>query len=296
MAITFRAETKGGVLDIEKEYKMLAEFAMGPDSPYLRAKDTLLEYFEGVGSKLSDREKADMLVGLIEKTSISMSSELMGTAVKVAMETRDAPYNLAKTVAEVKAISTNSAKVVAETSFTSAKIDETRVGISKTIISSQAEQAAVYSKTGIKLEKNGSIAQISHTISNSLATDVVAGKSGRASMYAGLAASYRASGKDVGVKIVEDSAGKLTLAVSQDDMSDSTDYGLTWAQTKVAVRQEKGFDDNMIQHAANSSANTIGLLLSSGNDSLIVEEVDGNATGSLEQQYSYALETLLNKA
>ena len=41
-----------------------------------------------------------------------------------------------------------------------------------------------------------------------------------------------------------------------------TSYGLVTQQYNIAVRQERGFDDNMRQHAANSSASMISMLLS----------------------------------
>jgi hypothetical protein len=44
--------------------------------------------------------------------------------------------------------------------------------------------------------------------------------------------------------------------------------GLTYWQTKVAERNEQGFDDNMRQHVANSSATMVSMLLTSEDASL----------------------------
>jgi len=58
--------------------------------------------------------------------------------------------------------------------------------------------------------------------------------------------------------------GATELQGDQSGITNNPEWnGLVKQQHAVAVRQEAGFDDNTRQHAANSSANMIGLLLSS---------------------------------
>jgi len=88
---------------------------------------------------------------------------------------------------------------------------------------------------------------------NSSGTKYEAERQARANVYNTYASSYRGNGY-VAVNLNAD--GTLANTTTGDV------NGLTTAQTAVAVRQEIGFDDNMRQHVANSSASMMSMLLS----------------------------------
>jgi len=75
----------------------------------------------------------------------------------------------------------------------------------------------------------------------------------QANVYNGYAAAYRQNGY---VAVNLDTDGMIDTGTTGD-----TD-GLVYWQTRVAERNEQGFDDNMRQHVANSSATMISMLLS----------------------------------
>lgn len=79
----------------------------------------------------------------------------------------------------------------------------------------------------------------------------------KANTYGVYAGSYRTHGV---VQYTLDNDGNLAGSIS------GSSDGLTYWQTKVAQRQEQGFDDNMRQHVANSSATMVSLLVSANPD------------------------------
>ena len=87
----------------------------------------------------------------------------------------------------------------------------------------------------------------------------------QATTYATYAKSYRDAGI---VDYSMDDHGNMTIVTPNpipDENSSgkiNPNAGITYAQTKVAIRQEQGFDENILQHVANSSASFMGLLLS----------------------------------
>jgi len=79
----------------------------------------------------------------------------------------------------------------------------------------------------------------------------------KANTYGVYAGSYRTHGV---VQYTLNDDGNLAGSIS------GSSDGLTYWQTKVAQRQEQGFDDNMRQHVANSSATMVSLLVSANPD------------------------------
>lgn len=293
MSTRFTLESRGGVLDIESAYKSIAKLAMGPDSPYIRAKDTLLAYFEsdGVGKDLSAREKADMLAELVEKMSIGLSTDLMNLSVKIAIENRDAPYNLAKVVADVKGKNIANDKDLEDSKMIAAKTKQITVDTDKTVVEAMIEQANTRSKVGVTIGGHGTIPSAATAITYNSASDVLDAKLKELNEYTVMADAYRKTGSDNQLSLVTSGTTKKLVVVK--GTAEGTDNGLTWAQSKVAIRQEQGFTDNMWQHAANSAANTIGLLMSSGDSSMVNDGVRSKIDGSLVNRYAYALEKLL---
>ena len=256
-------------LNVVSIYRQLMDASTDKNSAYIRAKETLLEYFStGVGKQLSDREKADMLTGLVTSVATSISSHSMDVAVKIAVENRDAPYALGKMRADVEANQASVRKADSEIKLTETKRIKEESDREYTVIRGWKEQAEIYTKYGIDMsghslnnallptDNNGGV-----SVANGLATDVIDAKAKAVDMNTRAMAGARKDG--VGTLVVGSDGSVNTVLTTSEKQT------LTGAQTSVARRQEKAFDDNMRQHAANSAANTIGLIISSGSDGLL---------------------------
>jgi len=85
-----------GNLDVVTPYRQLVAETTGRDSLYIKAKETLLSYFEQPENTLSVREKTEMLSKLITDITVQTTDRLMSIALQAAVENRDAGYKLAK--------------------------------------------------------------------------------------------------------------------------------------------------------------------------------------------------------
>ncbi len=88
--------------------------------------------------------------------------------------------------------------------------------------------------------------------------------------YSAFAKSYKESGH---VTYAINDSGEMTNATPSGTLG-TTARGLTESQTDVAIRQKAGFDDNVLQHVANSSASFMGLLLSGDESAKAVTPID----------------------
>jgi len=283
MAIVFTPETAAAKLQVENKFKELVAVATGADSAYIRAKESMLEYFKTDAdvATLSEREKAEMLSKLVGDMSIQITNHMMDTALKIEMENRDAPYALAKVVADVKLTTAQTNKVDEEDALVQAQKDKLVADINKMDVDSRIAQAVAYSKTGMKVFPDGDTNALYTYTQDASGTEPTSVRSAEADRYSKLASSFR---RDGFVTITGDAA---PTGLAEGNSSYTC---LTEAQIAVAVRQEQGFNDNMLQHAVNSSANLMGLMVSSENAQLL------NATwssGALPATYKEGLETLV---
>ena len=277
----FTPETGVGKLQVETKFKSLIKVATGKDSAYMHAKDSLTAYFQkevkvddvvtvqaGPGANLSDREKAEMYAKLVSDTSTQLTSHMMDLALKIETENRDAPYMLAKVVADVKQTTEATNKIATDRLLGDKQIATATASIKKMGVDNAATQATVFSKTGFLID--GSMRDVTDAESNSgmgtqytLSTDYVGSISAMANRQATIAGSYR---KDGNISFtIDPTVGSYTVKEGHIVTSGTASAGLTDAQTLVAIRQKESFDDNKVQHAVNSSANFMGLLLSSEN-------------------------------
>ena len=306
MSEVFVKETGVGRLNVEGKFESLVGVAMGANSAYIRAKESMLEYF--ASANLSEREKADILSKLVGGMASSITGEAMQAAIKIETEDRDAPYALAKVVADVKNTQQAGKKVFEDTRLTRAEVDKIRQDIKSAKVEDAVKRAGVLSKTGIDIIDSAGNAQYSNTVTSVfgdsqsavITMDEVARRSQKVDRYTKLAASYMKDGSfDVTNWSDTVSIGKTTsnLSVTLKDANgnDVTGSvvvpaldGLVGAQTQVAIRNKKGFDDNMLQHAVNASANTYGLLVSSQSPALDTPE-----GGQLMKDFSDALNALV---
>ena len=283
MSQTFIPETKVGKLQVEEKFKSLIAVATGPDSAYIHAKESMQSYFASSEdlATLTQEERTMLLSKFVSDLALGITGKMIDAAIKITTEDRDAPYVLSKLIAEVVQTKTQTAKIETDDKLQSANIKKIEQDIKATKLEMYYKQALAYSKTGMKLLASGQEGVIASYVQNADATDIVSGKSTSASTYATLASSYRKDGVVTGtgndVPLTEGNAGFV---------------GLTTAQTRVSIRNEKGFDDNMLQHAVNSSANLMGLMLSSENGNLL----SGTPTGIIPETYLTALTKLSGPA
>ena len=261
-------------LDVTTIYESLMETSTGKHSAYIKAKESLLEYFGavenasvdgvGIGSQLSTREKADMLAQLVGNMATSITSAAMQTAVKIATENRDAPYALTKLRVDTEAVQANVLKIEADTAATNKMTEKAEADKQLSTIQGWKMQSDMVRENGVVL------ANLPVITEPKLPVTAVSDKGAKweqeqqtkMSVYATLAKSYRESGFITWT--VDGTTNKINAIT---DAAPSTP-GLTKAQEKVAIRQEIGFDDNMRQHVANSSANMVSLLVSTDNADL----------------------------
>ena len=248
-------------LTIVETYKELMKASVGTGSIYLKAKETM-EAFLSAG-EMADSDKAMILSKMLGDMSTSITNQAMNTALVVAKEDREAPYTLAKLREETKLIKEQIDKVAADNVLTTAQASKVDQDKNLGIIQGWKLQSDMVRENGVTTFPSITTPQLPVGNVGARGMKWETEQQTKMSVYATLAKSYRESG--VVTWTVDSGTNKINTIT---DLAPATP-GLTKRQEEVAVRQEKGFDDNKRQHAANSSANMIGLLLSSEESSAI---------------------------
>jgi len=250
---TYVKEASVNPLEVIKHYNTLMQESAGADSLYIRTKETLDAFL--AKSTIPMNERANILSQALVQMTTSITAQAMTTAVAIAREDRVGVYELTKLREDTLLVQAQRDKLNRDEQddhdLKAAQIQDmvikgwkiqsdmrsengtTVVGLTTT--ANAILPANAFQSQGIKYEQEQQI---------------------KASVYATFAKSYRESG--VISWTLDGVTGKVTAMTDLDN----TNPGLTKAQENVAIRQEKAFDDNMVQHSANSSANMIGLLLS----------------------------------
>lgn len=244
-------------LDVAKYYSDLMNISMDKDSIYIHAKETMQAFFEN--SNMTDPDKANILSGMLTQMVGSITANSMSTALSVAKEERDGTYQLTKlredtllTQEQRDKLAQDKDNAVSQGKLIDAQRDEI-------VIKGWAEQASMEKDLGVilsNLPSTTDIAKLPSTAVSDKGTKWEQMQQLKMSVYATLAKSYRENGTITWT--VDSTTNKINTIT---DLAPATP-GLTKRQEEVAIRQEKAFDDNKVQHAANSSANMIGLLLS----------------------------------
>ena len=234
-------------LSVEPIFKELMKASIGRGSIYLKAKETILDYV--AQGDLDEREKASIITKSIAEMTTSITAQAMQAALKVAQENRDAPYALTKVREDTKLVTAQTKKLEKDTDKADKDIEIATMAIKKA-------QAELYRDFGVNVASlHADIANLSSGADfTTYGSKYEAIKMARANVYNTYATSYRQNG--VVTLVANGTTGYL------ESSTDGDDYVLLTQQHKVAVRQEKAFDDNMRQHAANSSASMISMLLS----------------------------------
>lgn len=239
-------------LDVKSIFNELMQASTERGSMYLRAKETIIDYVEK--GQLDEREKAALVAKHITELAQSMTAQTLSAAVQVAKENRDAKYTLTKLREDTKLTTAQTQKLLADT-------DKTVIDNKLGIMAIKKAQAELYRDYGVN------VSQLTTAVENLLiasnfdeaGTKYESIKMAQANVYNGYATAYRQNGL---VSIVTDTKGYVTTGTTADTT------GVNYWQAKVAERQEMGFDDNMRQHVANSSATMVSMLLSSEDASL----------------------------
>jgi hypothetical protein len=248
-----------GDLEVKHIYMDLMQAATNKDSIYIKAKESMEDYL--AGSDLSARDKAKMLSELISTLAAQMTSVTLTTALKMATENRDAPYNLAQIEEAVKMSQEQRDKIATDAELTEASIEKMAADAVAGTISNWRTQADIWWASGI--DTTGLDPEVNKTLPPSTGLpNIEFGEKysslalADAKTYDAWTSSYRQNGR----LDYTNTGSHLDEVI---DTVTGNKAGLMKAQTNVSIRQEIGFDDNMRQHAANSSANMVGLLVSS---------------------------------
>ena len=239
-------------LEVKSIFNELMQASTERGSMYLRAKETIIDYVDK--GELDQREKAALVAKHITELAQSMTAQTLSAAVQVAKENRDAKYTLTKLREDTKLTTAQTQKLLADT-------DKTVIDNKLGIMAIKKAQAELYRDYGVN------VSQLTTAVENLLiasnfdeaGTKYESIKMAQANVYNGYATAYRQNGL---VSIVTDTKGYVTTGTTADTT------GINYWQAKVAERNEQGFDDNMRQHVANSSATMVSMLLSSEDASL----------------------------
>ena len=257
---TFTAETVAK-LDVITPFNDLMKASVGKDSIYVRVRETLEDFYKK--SNISAVDRARVVSEVLGGITAPITNAAMQVAYQIAKDNTTLPYDLAKLVADTKLSQEQADKLSEDTELTQEQKN-------RMVIEGWKLQADMFSNNGIDVTKN-SITQpllSSVTQTNEYGLDLVNAKVAKVQKFSQLNNTFRRDG----IFLPQyDSKGEVIGAAEQ---------SISWtplvkAQTDVSIRQEQAFDDNMKQHAANSSANMIGLLLSTENfDALTTTDVD----------------------
>lgn len=234
-----------GDIDITDTYQKLMKASVGQDSVYLKAKETLTDFYAN-SQGLTDIQRSTMLSDAIVSIAKQITSDAMQMALKIDTENRDAAYALTKLKEDTRMVTANIAKIEKDT-------EDADWAVKNRVMAGWKAQAELYRDYGVQAWNQtvttDIIPQAAYT-EYGIKTETL--KKAKADLYQSYASGYRNNGQ---VSVVLDANGNLSSATADNN-------GLIAKQIDVSIRQEKAFDDNKRQHVANSSASMIGLLLS----------------------------------
>jgi len=251
-------------LDVSTPLKALMDVATGKDSIYIKAKETMSAFLET--ANMSDAEKAAQLNQTLVSMTSSITDNAMGHAVAIAKENRDGVYQLTAMREDTLLKQEQRDKLAQDTDNAVVQGEVLKAQKDEMVIKGWAEQASMEKDLGVvlaNLPATTDTVKLPSTAVSDQGTKWEQMQQLKMSVYATLAKSYRENGT---ITWTVDAATNKINTIT--DLAPATP-GLTKRQEQVAIRQEKAFDDNKVQHAANSSANMIGLLLASADSQAI---------------------------
>lgn len=235
------------VVDI---YKKLMAASVGVDSVYIRAKETMSEVFKD--GTIKANERAEIMANMLGQLTSSITNQAMTTAFAIAKDNKESPYALAKVSEDTRLTGNQADKITKESTLVDKQVDKLATDIDATVINGWKVQSDMIATNGITPNTSTASAILADQSVASSSTKYQEVKLGEAKVYETWSGAIRSMG-NVNYTV---SSG-LPTAVTYDD------NGLVTAQTKVARRQYDAFDDNMRQHAVNSSAAMLGVMIGS---------------------------------
>lgn len=242
-------------LSVVSKFQDYMVAATGVNSVYDVARSNIDAFV--ANSNMTEPQKANVLVELYGSMISSVTNACLSAAVQTEVEDRDGGYKLTKMYEETVTEEEKRDLLAAQNQKATADADNVESDTDYKVVMGWKAQADMAREDGVILNNLPAITEskLPSTAVGSSGTKYTQEAQIAASTYATYAKSYRESGV-VGYSL---SSGKLT---SVTDSGSGNAKGLTAAQTDIAIRQEAGFDENMLQHVANSSASFMGLLLS----------------------------------
>jgi len=239
---TFQREES--TLDVSAKYKQLMQDSLSEESLYTRAKDTLFVLFNDL--QLTEKEKAQVVAEHVA----SMTTQLSGSAMQVALswekEERDGAYTLAKVKAEAEKTMADALKSQEEICLLQKQTELQCANITATLSGSYRENGM---PTGF--DQDG----CSPTGIDDTGLKYHQTRQVEAATYQSYADAYRKSGV---VTVLTDPADSTIKGITS-----TTDYhGYTDQQTQNAERQRYSYEDSKANHLLNSLAVVQGQLLS----------------------------------
>jgi hypothetical protein len=243
-------------------YQKLMTASSGKDSLYIKAKETLNAILDEAG--ITGREKSEVLASTVTGIVSGLSAQTLQAAIDLAKDERDAEYILAKLCADTAFTEAQKDKIVADTADTEAN---TNLKIANGWLI-QAQLHRDYGVVPSNLTSYSKEMLINNDYDEDYGTKWENIRLTQANINSTYAGSFRQNGL---VNIQTTAAGYLDTDAVTGTSGITTEgkEGLTYWQTRVAERQEQGFEDNKRQHVANSSATMISMLLSTEEADLV---------------------------
>jgi hypothetical protein len=233
-------------------YQKLMSASTDKDSVYIKAKETLKSILDDSG--LDARERANVLSTTIAGMVNGISAQAMQGAIDLAKDDRDAEYVLAKLCADTVLEQAQTAKIEADTLDTEANTN-LKIAQGWKLQAELHRDYGVYPDHLVGYTKEMLVGTDYNETYGTKAEEL---RLAKANVYNQYSSGWRQNGL---VNIALDSDGFLTGSTTSGDDDTAGYAGLSYWQTRVAERNERGFDDNMRQHVANSSASMMSMLL-----------------------------------
>lgn len=231
-----------GTIEVVDKIKLLSEVALATDSIYMRAKDTFKELLDG--RKINEDTYAKLAGEFASQLAVSTIQQVIQGGITWAEQEKSLTYSLAKSKADTSVSLANREMIGHQI----CQIDK----------ETELKCAQVTATVAGSIRDNGRVA--TYNVDNpciplTLEDEGMKYDQGavyKAQTYTGLADAYRKS-------------GIVTISTTTDGVTKGTAgdaLGYTNAQEAYARRQIKSFEDSKRNHAANSSSQMIGQMLS----------------------------------
>ena len=249
-----------GKLDIDGKFTSIMSAATGESSIYLHAKNTVKALV--ADSSMTEREKAEIISKTIATIATSVTNSAMEIAYKMAVNDREAPFTLTKLRVDTELADAHRVNLTKEERLIDSKIAQVESSANYQTMQGWILQGQLYRDYGVDvsdLKLSNTIMRKNGSEFSELSTKGMAIKAGEVDIYTKMASSINQNSK------VDYTFKKVSSSQEPGHLDSATlgTAGMAYQQTRVAERNVTAFDDNMRQHAANSSASMLGVMIGS---------------------------------